>query len=57
MLLCCILYRNSIQGYTTCPVELAGNICNLSFTEFFTYPIVGYGIWQVIYYVWVSQEW
>ncbi|XP_065917366.1 uncharacterized protein [Dysidea avara] len=45
---------NSIQGYTTCPVELAGNICNLSFTEFFTYPIVGYGIWQVIYYVWVD---
>ncbi|XP_065918452.1 uncharacterized protein [Dysidea avara] len=46
---------NSIQGYTTCPVELTGNdICNLNFIEFFTYPVVGYGIWQVIYYVWVE---
>ncbi|XP_065906089.1 uncharacterized protein [Dysidea avara] len=45
----------SIQGYTTCPIEPIGNICNLTFTEFLTYPVICYGIWQVIYYVWVDM--
>ena len=47
--------RHSMDGYTTCPTELTGDTCSLSVTEFLLYPIIGFILWQAIYFLWVSK--
>ena len=44
-----------MDGYTTCPTDLTGDTCSLSVTEFLLYPIIGFILWQAIYFLWVSK--
>lgn len=43
-----------MDEYTTCPKELTENICSLNPAEFLLYPIIGFVLWQAVYFLWVS---